>query len=100
MTNEEKVEQYYKEIEDVFGTKEGALNHLNAYDELKKLGGESVDCYENTMIGVHQKEYWVKFEVQDPNMLNSFLMRWVVLGKKIAGVQGSVLDFGGNAQKE
>lgn len=101
MTNEEKVEQYFKEIEGVFGTRGGALNILNSYDKLKELKDlESVDRYNNTMLGVHQKEYWVKFKVSESNLLNSFLMRWVCLGKKIAGVQGSTLDFGGIVQKE
>lgn len=36
MTNEERVEQYFAEIEGVFGTREQALNLLNNYDKYKK----------------------------------------------------------------
>lgn len=59
---------------------------------------ESVEILDRLILG-RQKEYWVKFEIQEPNLLNSFLMSWVVQGKSIAGVQGSVLDFGGVCDK-
>lgn len=99
MTNEEKVEQYFAEIESVFGTREQMLNVLNRYDDCLKNGDtESVEILDRLILG-RQKEYWVKFEIQEPNLLNSFLMSWVVQGKSIAGVQGSVLDFGGVCDK-
>lgn len=100
MTNEEKVEQYFAEIEKVFGTKEQALNLLNNYDKyVKENDTESVDILERTTIGRFQKEYWIKFEVKEPELLNNFMMSWVVHGKSIAGVQGSVLDFNGVCDK-
>ena len=97
--NEEKVQKYKQEIEDVFCT-EKVINLLNNYDKYAKDGDtESVEILDSTMIGVYHKEYWVKFEVKEPDLLNSFLMGWVVNGKSIAGVQGSVLDFGGVCDK-
>lgn len=101
MTNEEKVEQYFKEIEEVFGVKERSLNALNAYDKFKANGDfDSVNAYDSVTLGIHHKEYWVKFEIKEPNLLNSFLLYWVVQGKSIAGVQGSILDFGGVCNKK
>lgn len=100
MTNEEKVEQYFQEIEEVFGVKERALNALNAYDKFKADGDlGSIEAYDNVTLGRHHKEYWVKFEIKEPNLLNSFLLSWVLQGKSIAGIRGSVLDFGGVCDK-
>jgi hypothetical protein len=94
MTNEEKVEQYYQEIEKVFGTKEHAINSLNHYDKFKETQDlKSIEAYDNLTLGRHHKEIWVKFEVKEPNLLNSFMMGWVVNGLSIAGVQASVLDY-------
>lgn len=101
MTNEERVDQYFQEVENVFGTRERALNGLNAYDKFKEDSElNSIEAYDSITLGRHHKEYWVKFEVKEPNLLNSFLMSWVVSGKSIAGVQGSVLDFGGVCNKQ
>ena len=75
MTNEERVEQYFQEIEEVFGVKERALNALNAYDKFKADGDlESVNAYDSVTLGIHRKEYWVKFEIEEPNLLNSFFI--------------------------
>ena len=101
MTNEERVDQYFKEIEEVFGTRENVLSILNAYEKFKKEGDvDSISAYDRITLGRNHKEYWVKFEIKDFDILNSFLMSWVVQGKSIAGVQGSVLDFGGVCDKK
>lgn len=101
MTNEEKVEQYFSEIEKVFGTREQALNILNRYDSLVKEGDvDSVKALDGLILGRHQKEYWVKFEIKEPQLLNNFMMSWIINGDSIAGVQGSVLDFGGVCNKD
>ena len=101
MTNEERVEQYFAEIEGVFGTREQALNLLNNYDKYKKENDtQSVEILERMSIGRHHKEYWVKFEVKEPELLNNFMISWIVNGKSIAGVQGSVLDYGGVCNKD
>jgi hypothetical protein len=90
MTNEEKVEQYKKEIEAVFLT-EKAINALNSIDKLKEQGDEeSIKLYD--MLTLRGKEYWVKFTVTEPNILNSFLKFWVQEGFSIAGVKGQILD--------
>lgn len=94
LTNEEKVQKYKEEVENVFHT-ETAINSLNQYDKFVKNGDlDSVSCYDQITLGIRHKEYWVKFEVKEPNLLNSFLMSWIIQGKSIAGVQGSILDFG------
>ena len=99
ITNEEKVQKYKEEVESVFSTN-NVINYLNNYDEFVKKGDiDSVSAYDNITLGRHHKEYWVKFEVDEPNLLNSFLMSWVIQGKSIAGVKGSVLDFGGVCDK-
>jgi hypothetical protein len=96
MTNEEKVEQYFQEIESVFGTREKMLTYLSNYESADE---KTKEIFDQITVGRYHKEYWVKFEVKEPDLLNSFLMSWVVNGKSIAGVQGSVLDFGGVGDK-
>ena len=101
MTNEEKAKEYIQEIEKVFGTKEQIINTLNHYDEFKKTQDlKSLEAYDRLTLGRHHKEYWVKFEVKEPNLLNSFMMGWVVNGLSIAGVKGSILDFGSVCNKQ
>lgn len=99
-TNEQKVDEYFAEIEKVFGNKEQMVRYLDNYDLECKEGTErGRDAYEMNVLGRHHKEYWVKFEVKEPNQLNTFMMAWVVMGYSIAGVKGSVLDFGGVCDK-
>lgn len=98
MTNEEKVEQYFAEIEKIFGTKEHVLTLLNNYEEYKD-DKKYIDSLDSITLGRHHKEYWIKFEVKEPQLLNIFMTSWVINGHSIAGVQGSVLDFGGVCDK-
>lgn len=89
MTNEEKVNQYKEEIENVFRTGK-AMNKLIAYDRYNndpdKAGRHNV-----IIQGLPKGEYWLKLDVQEQNPLNSFLETWLLLGKRIAGVR--VNDF-------
>ena len=99
MTNEEKVQKYKEEIEAVFST-ENVINALNRYDKFKEEGDlESIKILDNITLGIRQKEYWVKFSIDEPNILNSFLLEWITGGKSIAGVKGEVLDYNGVANK-
>jgi len=101
MTNEQKVEEYFQEIENVFGTKEKILRILNNYDNFKEKNDlKSIQVFDSVTLGRHQNEYWIKFKIEKPSILNSFLMSWITQGKSIAGVEGSVLDFGGVCNKQ
>jgi hypothetical protein len=101
MTNEEKAKEYIQEIEKVFGTKEQTINFLNHYDEFKETQNlRAVESLDDLTLGRHHKEYWVKFEVKEPNLLNSFMLKWVIDGLSIAGVKGSILDYGGVCNKQ
>lgn len=91
MTNEEKVQKYKEEIEAVFNT-EKAINLLNNYDEYLKNGDkQSSQILQELML--KNKEYWVKFTIEEPNILNMFLRYWVLEGQSIAGVKGQILDL-------
>jgi hypothetical protein len=91
MTNEEKVQKYKEEIEAVFYT-EKAINLLNSYDEYLKNGEkQGVRILQELML--KNKEYWVKFTIEEPSVLNMFLRYWVLEGQSIAGVKGQILDI-------
>jgi hypothetical protein len=91
MTNKEKVQKYKEEIEAVFNT-EKAINLLNNYDEYLKSGDkQSTQILQELML--KNKEYWVKFTIEEPSVLNMFLRYWVLEGQSIAGVKGQILDL-------
>ena len=101
MGNKSKVEQYFKDVENVFGTKEGILNLLNNYTLAKvSENTKSLELLNSNVLGINRKEYWVKFEIETPDILNTFLLHWVLSGKSIAGVQVTVLDYGGVVNKQ
>lgn len=101
MSNKEKLEQYFQDIENVFGTKEQIKNLLDNYT-LAKVSEDTkpLEVLERTVLGIYQKEYWVKIEIEQPDILNSFMLNWVIGGKSIAGVKATVLDYGGVANKQ
>ena len=101
MTNQEKVEHYFQDIENVFGTKEQIQNLLYNYT-LAKVSDNTkpLEVLESTVLGIHQKEYWLKIEIEQPDILNRFLLHWVISGKSVAGVKATVLDYSGVVDKQ
>jgi hypothetical protein len=100
MTNEEKVEQYFQEIEKVFGTKESTLNFLNNYD---KHSIEDKERLNTLMLGRHQKTYKLEVKVDEPNILNNWVMTWLYSannGGSIAGVKMQAVHFFDTPNKE
>jgi hypothetical protein len=93
MTNQERIQKYKEEVESVFYT-DAVLKHLDNYDEYVKNGDtKAIESLDQITLGRDRRTYWVKFEIKKPDLLNSFLLAWVLRGKSIAGVKGTILSF-------
>ena len=93
MTNEEKVEQYKKEIEAVFLT-EKAIKILNRRDDIVSEGNkEDIEFIERTNLGTFHKTYFIKVEVKKQDPLNDFFMRWLYSNLEIAGLRVTEISW-------
>jgi hypothetical protein len=93
MTNEQKLEQYKKEIEAVFLT-EKAINYLNRRDNIIYEGNkEDLELMDRTNLGKFHKTYFIKVEVKKEDPLNDFFMRWLYSNLEIAGLRVTEISW-------